>query len=326
VEHADLFRSRLARGGAVLAPMAGFSDAPFRKLCREFGSAWAVTEMVSAKALALGNRRGIEIGEPYPGEPDLVIQLFASEPDHAAEAAALLVDRYRPAALDLNMGCPVRKIVNKGCGVELMADPSRAAAVIRAMRASVPVPVSAKMRLGIDRFQAIEVAQAVEAAGAAAIAVHGRTARQRYDGDADWDRIAEVAAAVSVPVLGSGDIASAEDYLRQRRRGLGVMVARASLGRPWIFAELLGAPPPTLEERARILYRHAHLNCDWYGETHGIRTLRGQFGRYFAGSDLAASLRPLLVRVATLDELVAILRRSLGIDVRHEVEPLRRAA
>ena len=320
------FRDRLAGGGAVLAPMAGFTDAPFRKLCREFGSAWAVTEMVSAKALVLGNQRGIDIGEPYPGEPDLVIQLFAADPDQAAAASAMLAQRYRPAALDLNMGCPVKKIVNRGCGVELMADPRRAAAVVAAMRASVAVPVSAKMRLGIDRFEALEVAVAVEEAGASAIAVHGRTAGQKYDGKADWDRISEVAAAVTVPVLGSGDVASAAAYRRYRARGLGVMVARASLGRPWIFAELLGGDPPGVVEVARLAYRHAKLNSDWYGEQHGIRTLRGQLGRYFATTELAETLRPRLVRVDTLGELVDVLNGALGIDVRHSVEPLRRAA
>lgn len=322
----DFFSERIASGGAVLAPMAGFTDAPFRKLCREYGSAWAVTEMVSAKGLVLGDRRGIEIGEPYPGEPDLVIQLFASDPALAGPAAQLLVERYRPVALDLNMGCPVKKIVNTGCGVELMGDPRRAAAIVAAMVASVPVPVSVKMRLGIDRFVAPDVARAVVDAGAAAVAVHGRTARQRYTGDADWESIVAVAEAVDVPVLGSGDVADAQTYRRYRDRGLGVMVARASLGRPWLFAELLEAAPPDLVERGRVAYRHAHLNCDWYGERHGMRTLRGQLGRYFAGTALHETLRPSLVRVETLDALSAILGEALGADVRHPVEPLQRAA
>jgi nifR3 family TIM-barrel protein len=322
----SFFADRLARGGAVLAPMAGFTDAPFRKLCREHGSAWAVTEMVSAKALILGNRRGIEIGEPYPGEPDLVIQLFAADPDLAGEAAAVLAERYRPAALDLNMGCPVKKIVNRGCGVELMGDPARAAKIVAAMVASVDVPVSVKMRLGIDRFVAREVAQAVVDAGASAVAVHGRTGAQKYRGEADWQRIFEVADAVSVPVLGSGDVGDIASYRRYRTAGLGVMVARASLGRPWLFAELLGGRAPGLLERGRLAYRHAHLNGDWYGEAHGMRSLRGQLGRYFAGTPLQAELRPHLVRVSTLDELRGLLRSSLGSEVSHPVEPLPRAA
>jgi nifR3 family TIM-barrel protein len=322
----DFFTDRLAGGGAVLAPMAGFTDAPFRKLCREYGSAWAVTEMVSAKALILGDRRGIEIGEPYPGEPDLVIQLFASDPELAGAAASVLFERYRPAALDLNMGCPVKKIVNKGCGVELMGDPERAARIVAAMVASVEAPVSVKMRLGIDRFVAREVAQAVVEAGASAVAVHGRTGVQKYRGEADWQRILEVARAVSVPVLGSGDVADIDSFHRYRNAGLGVMVARASLGRPWLFAELRGGAAPGLLDRARLAYRHAHLNSDWYGEVHGLRTLRGQLGRYFAGTPLQNELRPQLVRVSTLDELRTLLNGALGSEVSHPVEPLPRAA
>lgn len=164
----DFFTRRLARGGAVLAPMAGFTDAPFRRLCRAYGSAWAVTEMVSARALALGHERGIEIGAPYPGEPDLVIQLFAADPDEAAVAARRLAERYRPSAFDLAMGCPARKVVNKGCGVEPMGRPELAASIVRAVREAVGLPVSAKMRLAELRALLNEGAAGRPAAPAAA--------------------------------------------------------------------------------------------------------------------------------------------------------------
>lgn len=322
----DFYLRKLQEGGAVLAPMAGFTDAPFRKLCREHGSAWAVTEMVSAKALVLGAQRGIEIGEPYPGEPDLVIQLFAADPDLAAAAARLLWERYRPSAFDLNMGCPVKKVVNKGCGSQLMRTPDRAHAIVRALREAVPIPVSAKMRLGVDRVNVREVARAVAEAGADLVAVHGRTAAQKYGGEADWDEIERVAdelRPLGVPVLGSGDVDDRAAFERHRARGLGVMIARGALGRPWIFAEVRGEPAPGREEIARLAYRHAALNCAWYGEASGMRQMRGQLARYFA---FAPELRARLVRVETLAELEEGVRRGLGLEPRCEVEPLRRAA
>ena len=146
----SFYQDKLASAGAILAPMAGFTDAPFRKLCRDFGSAWAVTEMVSAKGLVQGDLRGVEIGEPYAGEPDLVIQVFGGEPDIVAAGGRILFEKYAPAALDLNMGCPVKKVTGKSCGSKLMLDPDRAAKIIRALGDAVPIPVSAKLRLGYD--------------------------------------------------------------------------------------------------------------------------------------------------------------------------------
>lgn len=332
LEAMDFFRSRLARPGAVLAPMAGFSDAPFRKLCRDFGSLWAVTEMVSAKALVTAARQGaplsrsFEIGEPYPGEPELVIQLFAADPEFAAEAAQRLFQRYRPTAFDLNMGCPVKKVVNRGCGCELMKTPLRAAEVVAAIVAAVPVPVSVKMRLGFDEINVASCARAVVAAGASAVAVHGRTAAQRYTGEADWEPIIELAAELPVPVIGSGDVTSRARLDSRRARGVGVMVARGAIGRPWLFAELAGRPAPTASERLRLVYRHAAYNCSWYGEEHGMRTLRGQLSAYARTIPGAEPLRAQLVRVSKLQELAAIFHRGLGIDPTHEVAPLRRAA
>jgi tRNA-dihydrouridine synthase B len=308
--------ARRLHGGAVLAPMAGFTDAPFRRLCRHYGAAWAVTEMVSAKALTMGSAP--TVAEPYPDEPDVVIQLFAADPDQAAEAVAQLERVYRPAAFDLNMGCPVKKVVNKGCGSELLRDPARAAAIVAAMAGATSRPVGAKLRLGIDRFVAVEVAQAVVAAGARALAVHGRTARQGYGGAADWERIAEVAAAVPVPVLGSGDVTDAAGYAAARARGLGVMIARGSLGRPWVFAQVRGAAAPAALEIALVAWRHVLDHVAWYGSEGALRRLRAQLGHYAlaTGSPEAPALRAALVRSERSSDVADAFARYLGVDPR----------
>lgn len=289
--------------------MAGYTDAPFRRLCRERGSAWAVTEMVSARALALGDERGIAIGAPYRGEPDLVIQLFAADPDEAGVAAARLQERYRPSAFDLNMGCPVRKIVHKGCGVELMGRPDRAERIVAAVRAATGLPVSVKMRLGKERLQLDDAADAAVAGGAALVAVHGRTGVQKYAGEADWDPIAALAARLTVPVLGSGDVTDAAGFAARRALGVGVMIGRGALGRPWVFAEVRGAAAPSWPEAAVTIRRHARLQAAWYGEARGVRALRGHLARYVAPFPEAAGLRPALVRadtVAEIDETLAV--------------------
>jgi nifR3 family TIM-barrel protein len=291
--------------------MAGFSDAPFRRLCRRYGSAWAVTEMVSARALALGDERGIAIGAPYPGEPDLVIQLFASDPDEAAIAARRLQERYRPAAFDLNMGCPVRKIVHRGCGVELMADPDRARRIVAAVRTATGLPVSVKLRLGRDRVSVGESADAAVAGGAALIAVHGRTGAQKYAGRADWGPIAELGRRLPVPVVGSGDVTDAATFRARRALGVGVMIARGALGRPWLFAEVRGQPAPAWPEAARVVVEHARAQADWYGEARGLRSLRGHLAHYVAAYPEAAGLRDRLVRVDSVDDVVRVLASRL---------------
>lgn len=306
---------RIARGGAALAPMAGFSDAPFRRLSEHFGAAWAVTEMVSARALALGDRRSPRISAPYPGERRVVVQLFASDPEEAGLAAAQLHERFTLSGLDLNMGCPVPKVVQRGCGVELMRDPERAAAIVRSMRAAVPLPVSAKTRLGIDAVMAAEVGAAVAEAGAASLAIHGRTAAMRYQGEADWDAIASIAEQLPLPVVGSGDVRDAAGCALARSRGLGVMVARGAIGRPWLFAELRGERPPSLEQRVAVLWRHARDHVSWYGSERSLLRLRTQLGAYAEG--LGAPRDP-FVRIGSLAELAAALHEHLGCDPRSE--------
>ncbi len=333
------FLAALAEGRAVLAPMAGYTDAPFRRLARAYGAAWAVTEMVSSRALSLGDPQGLAISAPFEGERDVVVQLFAADPNEAAAAAVRLHEAFAPTAFDLNMGCPVRKVLHRGCGAELMRDPERAAAIVRALVAAVPVPITVKTRLGIDRFMAIEVARAVVDAGAAAVAVHGRTAVQKYAGEADWDAIAAVAAAVDVPVLGSGDVVDVAGHARARARGVGVMIARGALGRPWVFQAVRGGPPPSAAEVAAIAWRHARDHVAWYGADRDLRRLRGQLAAYanaalraregVAGGEGAgrpwrdpreardaAGLRDALVRADDLDDVAVAFRDALGFDPR----------
>jgi len=310
--------------GAVLAPMAGFSDAPFRRLARHFGAAWAVSEMVSASGLARAahDERGLQISAPYEGEPFVVVQLFASDPDIAARAVVRLERAYRPDAFDLNLGCPVKKVINRGCGSELLRDPARAAAVLGAMVRAASVPVSAKLRLGVDTDVSLEVARALASAGASALAVHGRTATQRYHGRADWDAIARVAAAVEVPVLGSGDVGDVAGYRRARAAGVGVMIARAAVGRPWLFAQVLGAEPPTADEVVTVIWRHARDHAAWYRGERPLRSLRGhlagyarELGRACGGPPWVDDLRAALVRVDSLTDLRDALRSIAGFDV-----------
>ena len=317
------FAARVDRG-AVLAPMAGFSDAPFRRLVRHFGAAWAVSEMVSANGLArsVQDERGLQISAPYEGEPFVVVQLFAADPDLAARAVTRLERAYRPDAFDLNLGCPVKKVINRGCGSELLRDPEHAAEVLGAMVRAASVPVSAKLRLGVDADVSLEVAQALTAAGASALAVHGRTAVQRYQGRADWSAIVRVAAAVDVPVLGSGDVRDAGGYRQARAAGVGVMIARAAVGRPWLFAQVLGAEPPSAAEIVTVAWRHARDHAAWYRSERPLRSLRGHLAAYArelgaacGDPSWADALRAALVRVDTLGDVRNAFRSIAGVDV-----------
>ncbi len=313
---ANFYTQKLEQPRAILAPMAGYTDAPFRKLCREYGSAWAVTEMVSAKALVVGDLQGIEIGEPYAGEPDLVIQVFGGEPDIVAAGGRILYDTYKPQALDINMGCPVKKVTGKSCGSKLMQDPERAADIVRALAEAVPVPVSAKMRLGYDLVNVLEVATALEEAGAALIAVHGRTAAQKYSGEANWETIAEVASQLTIPVVGSGDVHSKAQFDSYRALGLGVMVARAAVGRPWIFAELSGnALTLNEQELAELVVRHAAMNVSWYGEIKGILPMRSHCLKYFKEMPQFTDMRPEIIKLQTLDDVIRLVTRWFKVHV-----------
>lgn len=290
---------------AVLAPMAGYTDAPFRRLIWEHGAAWTVSEMVLARGFLAGERKSTELGAPYPGEPNLVVQLFGDDPEVLRDAAAKAEQLFRPVAIDLNMGCPAPKLAGQG-GACLLQTPERAYALVRAMRQGTRLEVSAKIRLGWDENRSLEVAQGLEAAGVALITVHGRTSLQRYQGQANWEAIAKVAQSVRAPVLGCGDITRAEQFFERLQTGVaGVMIGRGAVGNPWIFRQIAGEPcDPSGLERIQTALRHAELNLQWYGEFHGIRRLRKVLYRYFPHRP---ELHPALKRVSTLEELKGLL-------------------
>ncbi|MPY67191.1 tRNA-dihydrouridine synthase [Deinococcus sp. SDU3-2] len=306
------YARRLQAPGAVLAPMAGYSDAPLRQLAAEQGALWTVSEMISSRGLVLGGEsEKLTLGRPYPGEEGRVVQLFGAEPDILAEAVRRAETWFTPAAIDLNMGCPVPKVRGRG-GACLLQTPEVAYGLITAMRGATRLDVSAKIRLGWDENRSVEIAQGLAAAGASLITVHGRTSAQRYTGEADWDAIARVAAAVPVPVVGSGDILTAAQA-RARRREAGVaavMIGRGAVGNPWLFRALAtgdDALPPAAG-RARTALRHAELHVAFYGpDRYGlasVRPLRKVLPRYLPDFP---ELRDALVQVDTVADVAAAL-------------------
>ena len=264
------------------------------------------TEMVSAKALWYGDKKTERLLETCPEEGPAAFQIFGSEPEIMGHAAAIL-DGRENVLLDVNMGCPVPKVVRNGDGSALMRDPDLAGRIIEAMRAKTKKPVTAKIRSGWDKdtVNAVEVAKTLEAAGAAMVCVHARTREQYYGGRADWDVIARVKAAVGIPVIGNGDVLSREDAVRMREQtGCDyVMVGRGALGNPWIFGE--GAP--TLEEKAEMFLRQMRLTAEDKGEHIAVLEMRKHAGWYFKGIPGAARLRESVNQVVTLTTLTAVV-------------------
>ena len=318
----NFFVNKLAENKAVLAPMAGYSDAAFRLLCNRFGSAWSVTEMVSAKAILNGNYQGIEIAEPHSTERDFVIQIYGADAELMAEAAEILIERYNPVAIDINMGCPVKKIVAKGMGSSLLQDPPKAAKIVSTLSNRLNKAISVKMRLGYDTVNAAEVAQRLEDAGAALIAIHGRTAKQKYSGKADWKEIAKIGKILKIPVVGSGDITTKQEYDKYRSMGLGVMIARASLGQPWIFAQLRGEPIPGPKEQINIIFEHAVLHCAWYkniglSEKAAMEKFRSKLMHYLP----TLKDKSFLTNIKSLDDLQSFLEKQFELKLNKTTAP-----
>lgn len=291
--------------------MAGYSDAPMRQLAAEQGALWTVSEMISARGLVLGgDTERLTLGRPYPGESGRVVQLFGAEPDVLAEAVRRAETWFHPAAIDLNMGCPVPKVRGRG-GACLLQTPELAYTLIRAMRQATSLDVSAKIRLGWDTDRSVEVAQGLAEAGAALITVHGRTSAQKYTGEADWEAIARVAQAVDVPVVGSGDIRTPTQARQCLQSGVrAVMIGRGAVGNPWIFRAIASGNDerPDGAERACMALRHAELQTAFYNDDSGRLTLRPLRKVLPAYLPEHPELRDALVQVTILDDV----RRALA--------------
>lgn len=323
--------------GLFLAPLAGVSDRVFRRLARRFGAEYTTSEMVSAKALCYEQRshrpvtearvRTAPLAAVMRDEAPMAVQLFGSEPAFMAEAAALLehgdyrgaVGEIPPAAIDINMGCPMAKIVGNGEGSALMRDPALAASIVRAVKQAVSLPVTVKIRKGWDRnsVNAVEFAKRMEDAGADMICVHGRTREQMYAPRADWEIIRRVKEAVNVPVVGNGDIFRAEDAMRMlRETGCdGIMVARGAQGNPWIFSEILCAMEerdfhaPDLRERFSVAAEHLQALVSERGERQGVAEARKHMAWYLHGVRGAAAARLSIMQAETVDGVLAILKK-----------------
>ena len=296
-----------------LAPLAGITDKSFRRLCRECGAALVYTEMVSAKALWYGDKNTEALLDTCPEEAPVAFQVFGSDPEAMAFAAEFL-DGRENVLLDVNMGCPVPKVVKNGDGSALMRDPDKAGRIIEAMRAKTKKPVTVKMRAGWDEgsVNAVEFARVLEAAGASMVCVHGRTREQFYGGKADWGVIAQVKNAVSIPVIGNGDVLSYADAERMvGQTGCDyVMVGRGALGNPWIFGESGGES--TAQDKAAMFLRHARLAAEDKGERMAVLEMRKHAGWYFKGMPGSARLRARVNRITELDALVAEIMAFAG--------------
>ena len=301
----------------ILGPMAGVTDLPFRLLCREQGAGLLCMEMVSAKAIYYNNRNTESLLEIHPDEQPVSLQLFGSDPAIMSEMAKRIEERPF-AILDINMGCPVPKVVKNGEGSALMKNPKLVYEIVSAIVKAIDKPVTVKIRKGFDddHVNAVEIAKIIEEAGAAAVAVHGRTREQYYSGKADWDIIRQVKEAVSIPVIGNGDVTSPQkaDELVKQTGCDGIMIARGAQGNPWIFSEMIHweetgelPPRPDKDEVREMMLRHARLQLEYKGEFSGIREMRKHVAWYTKGLKGAARLREKVNAVESLEELENLL-------------------
>ena len=305
----------------ILAPMAGVTDLPFRLICKEKGAGLLGMEMVSAKAIYFNNKNTMDLMEIHPDEMPVSLQLFGSDPDIISEMAKRIEERPF-AFLDINMGCPVPKVVNNGEGSALMKQPKLVEEIVTKTVKAINKPVTIKIRKGFDEehVNAVEIAKIAEASGAAAVAVHGRTREQYYAGEADWEIIAKVKDAVKIPVIGNGDVVDIESAmaLKEQTGCDGIMIGRGARGNPWIFEQLnhymqTGEKMTKVskEEIKETMLRHLELQLTYKGEYTAIREMRKHIAWYTGGLPHSAALRRRVNEIENLEELRELIQTSI---------------